>query len=91
MTQDPEFKFYYDIIEHHGKTLGDKPYILHEDQVISFSEFDRTTCCAANGFSERGAKPGDGMAILMGNCPEYLYLFYGLPRGGFIRCPSMRL
>jgi crotonobetaine/carnitine-CoA ligase len=27
------------------------------------------------------------MAILMGNCPEYLYLFYGLPRGGFYTVP----
>jgi crotonobetaine/carnitine-CoA ligase len=87
MTQEPEFKFYYDLIEHQGKSLGGKPYILHEDQSISYAEFDRATCRAANGLSEQGAKPGDGMAILMGNCPEYLYLFYGLPRGGFYTVP----
>ena len=50
----------------------DKPYILFEDQVISYGDFDRATCGAANSLAAQGAKPGDGIAILMTNCPEYL-------------------
>ena len=87
MTQKPQFKFFNELIEHQGKTFGEKPYILHEDRAVSFAEFDQYTCRAANGFADQGARPGDGVAILMGNCPEYPFLFYGLPRGGFYSVP----
>jgi len=87
MTQAAEFKFYFDLIEHRGKTSASKAYILHEDQKVSYAEFDQATCRAANGLAAHGARPGDGAAILMGNCPEYLYLFYGMPRGGFYSVP----
>ena len=87
MNETPELTLYSDLIEHHGKIQGDKPYILHEDQVISYAQFDRATCQAANGLANQGAKTGDGLAIFMGNCVEYLYLFYGMPRGGFYSVP----
>jgi crotonobetaine/carnitine-CoA ligase len=87
MTDASSLKTVYDLIAYQGKTLGDKPYILHEDQRISFAEYDRATCRAANGLKAQGASPGDGLAILMGNCPEYLFLFYGLPRAGFYSVP----
>ena len=87
MNEAPELTFYSDLIEHQGKTQGDKPYILHESQVVSYARFDQATCQAANGLSRQGARPGDGLAIFMGNCVEYLYLFYGMPRGGFYSVP----
>ncbi len=77
----------YDLIEYRGKTLGDKPYMFHEDLVVSYVDFYKATCRAANGLMAQGGGPGDGVAILMGNCPEYLYLFNGLPRGGFYSVP----
>jgi len=83
----PEFKFYSDLMDHQAGSLGDKPYIFSEDQVISFGRFQRATCQAANGLSAQGAEPGDGLAILMGNCSEYLYLFYGMPRQGYYSVP----
>ena len=85
--QESELEFYPELIEHRGKTIGEKPYILFEDQVVSYGDFDRATCRAANGLAAQGAQPGDGVAMLMGNCPEYLYAFYGLPRGGFYSVP----
>ncbi len=87
MPEASQIKYFQDLIEYQAQAQGDNPYILHEDQVISFKEFDRATCRAANGLAAQGAKPGDGMGILMGNCPEYLFLFYGLPRAGFYSVP----
>lgn len=87
MSTEQELNYYSDLIESQAKQIGDKPYIFFEDQVISFAEFDHTTCRAANGLAKQGARPGDGAAILMNNCPEYLYLFYGMPRGGFYSVP----
>jgi len=88
MTNEVKLHFLEHVIEEHGKTLGDKPFILWEDEKISFTEFDRATCRAANGLASFGAQEGDGMAILMGNCPEFLYLFYGVSRAGFYTVPT---
>jgi len=76
-----------DLIEDQARILGDKPYILFEEEKVSFKQFFQRCCRVANGLIAQGGKPGDGLAILMGNCPEFLYLFYGLPFGGFYTVP----
>lgn len=87
MADLPKLRYNSDLIAYHGRILGHKPFIMHEDRVVSYSEYDKYTCRAANGLAAQGARPGDGLAILMGNCPEYLFLFYGLPRAGFYSVP----
>jgi len=87
MTEASQFRYFHDLIEHQGKTIGNKPYILYENDRITFADFDAAACRAANGLVQQGAKSGDGIAILLGNCPEYLYLFYGLPRAGLYSVP----
>jgi acyl-CoA synthetase (AMP-forming)/AMP-acid ligase II len=76
MADIPEVYYFADLIEHNTKERGDRVYIHFEDEKITYAQFDQMTCRAANGLKAQGAKPGDGVAILMGNCPEYLYLFY---------------
>jgi crotonobetaine/carnitine-CoA ligase len=87
MTEEVRLDYFLDIIEHHGKVLGDKPFILCEDEKISFAEFYRTNCRVSNGLVTHGAKPGDGVAILMGNCPEFLSAFYGAGLAGVYTVP----
>ncbi len=87
MAEPSQFTNYSELIEHQAKNQGNKPYILHEDQTVSFADFDRYTCRMANGLHDQGAAHGDGLGILMANCPEYYFLFYGLPRGGLYSVP----
>ena len=87
MTDEPELKYFADLIDKQAVDLGDKPYILFDARKISFARYNDATCSAANGLALYGAKPGDGVAIFMGNCPEYLFIFYGMPRGGFYSVP----
>lgn len=87
MTDEPKLTYFTDLIEYQGNVLGEKPYILWDEDKISFEEYYQWTCRAANGLTDQGATPGDGVAILMGNCPEYLYMFYGMPMGGYYTVP----
>ncbi len=87
MIDPSQVTYFSDIIEIQAREQGAKPYVIFEDRQVSFAEYDRATCRAANGLAAQGAKPDDGVALFMGNCPEYLYLFYGLPRGGFYTVP----
>ncbi|MBW2709134.1 MAG: AMP-binding protein, partial [Deltaproteobacteria bacterium] len=85
--EESQISYFSDLIEYQGHTLGEKPYIMFNKEIISFAAYDQTTCSFANGLLEHGAEAGDGIAILMGNCPEFLYLFYGMPRAGLYSVP----
>ena len=87
MTDEPQLAYFTDLIEHNAGVQGDKPYIIWDEEKISFGQYYQWTCRAANGLAAQGARAADGVAILMGNCPEYLYCFYGLPLGGFYTVP----
>ena len=87
MTEAIQFKYFNDIIEYNAREFGDKPYVIFDKEKISFADYFQMTCRAANGLAAQGAEPGDGVAILMGNCPEYLYLFYGLGMNGIYSVP----
>ena len=87
MSQEPQLTTLYDLIDYRGRTQNKKPYMLHENLVVTYADYNRATCRAANGLAVHGGEPGDGVAIIMNNCPEYLYLFNGLPRGGFYSVP----
>ena len=87
MSHPPELKYYSELIDHQARQLGDNPYLLHEDRVVGFREFADRTRQASNALKVLGAKPGDGLGLLMNNCPEYYFIFYGLPRGGFYSVP----
>ncbi|MFO7963456.1 MAG: AMP-binding protein [Desulfobacterales bacterium] len=87
MTDTPRFAFHKDLIEYQAAHRGEKPYILHEDKVVSFSAYNSATRRAANGMTALGGRPGEGVALLMENCLEYYYLFYGLPRAGMYSVP----
>lgn len=60
-----EFQDYSDLIECQARTLGEKPYLYYEDEVISFAQFYQATCRAANGLKVHGGEPENGIAILM--------------------------
>lgn len=79
--------FMSDVFEQRAAELGDAPYVLFEDGSVSFAEFNRRTRQVANGLAALGARPGEGVAVMMGNCPEYLELINGLARGGYYGVP----
>ncbi len=88
MADEPQLIYFADVIEHHGETLKDKPYILFEDDVVTFQDFNLATRRVANALLAHGGKPGDGLAILMRNCPEFLYVYHATARVGMYNVPT---
>ena len=48
---------------------------------------NKTTDLVAANFAAMGIKKGDHVAILMENCPEFIYTWFGLARLGAIEAP----
>lgn len=66
---------------------GDKPYLLFEDRSYSYRDIDLRTNRLANALLDFGLSKGDHVAILMGNCPETLFLTYALGKIGAVVVP----
>jgi long-chain acyl-CoA synthetase len=61
--------------------------ILHEDNRTSYRELWTRCCKLAGMVAEKGAVPGDRIAILAANSPQYLEMYVGLPAAGFVIVP----
>jgi long-chain acyl-CoA synthetase len=60
---------------------GDRPAIIFDDRVITFTELHERTRRLANGLLGL-ASPGDRVAILSQNRPEYVEAYFGVPLAG---------
>jgi len=67
----------------HPKRVG----IKFGERVLTYSDInDRASLCAG-GINTLGVKPGDRVAILMKNCPEYVISYFAIIRTGAIAVP----
>jgi crotonobetaine/carnitine-CoA ligase len=66
---------------------GGRTYLLFEDKRYSYAEVDRTTTRLGNGLKGLGVGKGDHVAFMMNNCPEVLWLCFGLGKVGAVTVP----
>jgi len=57
-------------------------YVVYQDRSITYGETDRNANRFAHYFLGLGAKPGDGVAVLMNNSPQFLDVFFGIQKIG---------
>lgn len=65
----------------------DAPVLLFEEETITWAEFDVRVRSLADGLRGMGIGPGDRVACLMHNRPEFLELFWASVRLGAIFAP----
>jgi len=54
---------------------------------ITYQELDQRASRFANGFREAGVCKGSKVALMMANCPDYLYCWFGLAKIGAVMVP----
>ena len=66
--------------------FGDKEYIVYEDRRVTYAEHLRQAASVARALRERyGIEPGDRVAIVAANCPEWLIILWAtLSLGGVV-------
>ncbi|MBU2497541.1 MAG: ATP-dependent acyl-CoA ligase [Proteobacteria bacterium] len=75
------------ILEDKAKTIGEKPFLLHEDVKITYKELDEKANRVANGLLGLGIKKGDKVCLIMGNSIEFLYTWFALAKIGAVKVP----
>ncbi|TDC55773.1 fatty-acid--CoA ligase [Actinomadura sp. KC345] len=70
-----------DIVEYAARKHPERTAVLFEDEAITFAGLRDRVRRTANALRTL-AEPGDRVAVLSGNRPEYLDLYYGVPAAG---------
>ena len=72
------------LLERKATENESKPYLYFLDKEISYKDIDADANRMANAFTKLGITKGDHVAIMLPNCPEYLYCWFGLAKLGAV-------
>lgn len=75
------------IIEDKARQYPDHVVFQFRDEPITLGELNDKINQVANGFQAIGVKHGDKVAIMLPNCVEFLYVWFGLNKIGAVEVP----
>lgn len=70
-----------------ARRIPDRPFLLWQGRSYSYADLERTTNRYAQGFAARGIGHGDHVAVMLPNCPEFLWVVWGLVKLGAVAVP----
>lgn len=76
-----------DLLETQAEKYPDKIFLYFDDQRITYRDLDLRVNRVANAFRRMSIKKGDRVAIMLPNCPEFLYTWMGLNKIGAVEVP----
>lgn len=76
-----------DLLERRASEHPDRALLNFKDSTFTYAEMDANSNRVARGLLDSGAGPGDGVAIMMRNCPEFLDTFYATQKTGMCAVP----
>ena len=76
-----------ELIDERAERNGDKIFLHFKDRKYSYDEMRRLSNRCANGFQNLGVGKGDKVSIMLPNCPEYLFVWFGLAKCGAVEVP----
>jgi len=76
-----------ELLETRANEKGEEIFLLFGEERLSYAEIDRRANRIANGLAALGLGPGDGIAIMMGNSPMWLAVFFATQKLGAYAVP----
>jgi crotonobetaine/carnitine-CoA ligase len=61
-----------------------KVFLCYKGQESTYGQLDRYSNQIANALVNIGIKKGDKVAIMLPNCPEFIYAWFGLAKMGAV-------
>jgi len=70
-----------------ANTFADRPAVRLDDTILSYATLDDRSARAAGLLRDHGVRPGDRVAIMLPNIPEFAVIYYGVLRAGGVVVP----
>ena len=77
----------HELVEARAAELGDKKFVLFKEDEVSFGDLAERMRLVAGGLAKLGLGKGDKIALLLPNCLEFLYSFFGAMNLGAVVVP----
>ncbi|TLS38094.1 fatty acid--CoA ligase family protein [Pseudalkalibacillus caeni] len=74
-------------IEQTAMKNGKKDAYFFQGETVTYSQLSRYISRFANNLQEAGIQKGDHIALILGNCPEFLISYYGALKMGAVVIP----
>lgn len=75
------------LLEDQAREAGDSTFVVCADEEYSYNTVRDSAARVAANLAARGVAKGDKIVLLMGNCMEFLYCFFGAGRIGAVIVP----
>lgn len=75
------------LLEKQAKKYGQSTYMYFEDKEFSYKDLNDIVDRVASGLQNLGIAKGDKVAVVMENCPEYIFLMFALSKLGAVEVP----
>jgi crotonobetaine/carnitine-CoA ligase len=76
-----------ELIEDRAMKNGDRIFLYFKDQTFTYNEMDRYANRCANAFLQQKVEKGDKVSIMLPNCPEYIFIWWGSAKVGAVEVP----
>ena len=70
-----------------SKAFPDRPAVRLDDTVLSYRALEESSAQVAGILWDRGTRPGDRVAVMLPNIPEFAMIYYGVLRAGAVVVP----
>ncbi len=80
-----------EVLKKRASSAPRSTFVKFEGTKFSYREMDRLATVFAAELVHRGLKPGDRVALLCHNCPQYIAAYFGVIRAGGIVLPLNNL
>jgi len=61
---------------------GERPFLVFKDSQYTYAEVDAGSSAVSAGLTAKGLKAGDRAVVLLGNRPEFVLSWFGIPKAG---------
>ena len=76
-----------EVLEKQAEKYSDKPFLYFEDEKVTYGDFNDKVNQIANAFKTMGVKKGGMVAIMLPNCPAFLFTWMGVNKIGAVEVP----
>lgn len=83
----PGFGTLDQIARRNALRFPDKPALIMGERSLTWKQLDRRVDRVATALLARGLRPGEMVAMLLANCPEFVELYFGVARAGLVATP----
>jgi long-chain acyl-CoA synthetase len=70
-----------------ARALPHRPAVRLDSTILTYTDLDDRSARAAGLLQEQGLRPGDRVAIMLPNIPEFAIVYYGVLRAGGVVVP----